>query len=76
MAVPEGTYLGWLDCRKLNLPGTPYDFFLNKANIAFNKGDAFGSGGKGFVRINFGCTKATLTEALDRMKTAIGQISG
>jgi cystathionine beta-lyase len=71
MTVPEGTYLAWLDCRQAGLPESPYDFFLKKAKIAFNKGDAFGTGGKGFVRMNFGCTKATLNEALSRMISAL-----
>jgi cystathionine beta-lyase len=71
MQVPEGTYLAWLDCRYAGLPESPYDFFLKKAKIAFNKGDSFGTGGKGFVRMNFACTRTTLNEALDRMKSAI-----
>jgi cystathionine beta-lyase len=71
MVNPEGTYLAWLDCRHAGLTENPYDFFLKKAKIAFNNGDSFGTGGKGFVRINFGCTKAVLNEALERMKTAL-----
>lgn len=73
MTVPEGTYLAWLDCRNAGLPDTPYDFFLRKAKVAFNSGESFGTGGKGFVRLNFGCTRATLNEALDRMKKALGK---
>lgn len=73
MTVPEGTYLAWLDCRNASLPDTPYDFFLRKAKVAFNSGESFGTGGKGFVRLNFGCTRATLNEALDRMKKALGK---
>jgi cystathionine beta-lyase len=76
MAVPEGTYLAWLDCRNASLLESPYDFFLKKAKIAFNKGDAFGTGGNGFVRMNFGCTKATLNEALNRMKSALENARG
>lgn len=64
---PQGTYLAWLDCRALNLPGTPYQFFLDKARVALNKGDDFGENGIGFVRINFACPRATLLEALQRM---------
>ncbi len=73
MTVPEGTYLAWLDCRNAGLPDTPYDFFLRKAKVAFNSGESFGTGGKGFVRLNFGCTRATLNEVLDRMKKALGK---
>ena len=42
MAVPEGTYLAWLDCRLLDLKPDPYNFFLNKAHVALNDGHAFG----------------------------------
>jgi cysteine-S-conjugate beta-lyase len=68
---PEGTYLAWLDCRELNLKPDPYDFFLYKAGVALNDGNAFGDNGKGFVRLNFGCPKSILTEALTRMMDSI-----
>lgn len=75
MINPEGTYLAWLDCRYAGLIENPYDFFLKKALIAFNNGESFGIQGKGFVRMNFGCTRAMLNEALERMKTALEKIS-
>lgn len=74
MVSPEGTYLAWLDCRQAGLTESPYDFFLKNAHIAFNNGDAFGTCGKGFVRMNFGCTRATLNEALGRMKSAFEKL--
>src|SRR5499433_3624976 len=71
-AAPEGTYLAWLDFREARLPDDdPYTFFLEKARVALNDGKAFGRGGSGFARLNFACPRATLTEALDRMKTAL-----
>jgi cysteine-S-conjugate beta-lyase len=76
MTVPEGTYLAWLDCRHAGINENPYDFFLKKAHIAFNSGESFGVEGKGFVRLNFGCTKAMLNEALERMITAMQKNSG
>jgi cystathionine beta-lyase len=72
MAVPEGTYLGWLDCREARLPGDDaFTFFLEGARVAFNDGAAFGAPGRGFIRLNFGCPRATLTEALERMRAAL-----
>lgn len=71
MWKPEGTYLGWLDCRELDIEVSPHDFFLKEAKVGLNDGANFGHGGKGFVRINFGCPRAFLTEGLERMKTAI-----
>ena len=72
---PEGTYLAWLDCREVGIPGNPHEFFLEQARVALNAGTVFGEGGDGFVRLNFGCPRATLTEALDRMRAAIDRIS-
>jgi len=65
---PEGTYLTWLDCRQAGIPGNPYEFFLKEARVALNDGKAFGAGGEGFVRLNLACTRATLEDALQRMR--------
>jgi cystathionine beta-lyase len=70
MAKPEGTYLAWIDCRGANLED-PYEFFLNAARVALSNGTSYGTGGQGFVRLNFGCPRATLEEALIRMKQAL-----
>lgn len=73
--VPDATYLAWLDCTALvasgRIAGSPHEFFLNRARVALNEGREFGPGGDGFVRLNFGCPRATLVEALERMKTAL-----
>jgi cystathionine beta-lyase len=71
MAKPEGTYLAWLDCREAGIEGNPFKFFLEKARVALADGAMFGSGGEGFVRLNFGCPRATLQESLERMKEAL-----
>ena len=67
---PEGTYLGWLDCREACLED-PADFFLTKAKVAMNSGSWFGSDYKQFVRINFGCPLETLQKGLDRIKGSL-----
>ncbi|MCK4315393.1 MAG: PatB family C-S lyase [Anaerolineae bacterium] len=68
---PEGTFLAWLDCREADVPGNSHQFFLERARVALNDGARFGAGGEGFVRLNFGCPRAILTEALERMRTAL-----
>ena len=70
--VPQATYLAWLDCRDAKL-GDPFEFFMQKAKVALSDGIAFGPGGEGFVRLNFGCPRSRLLEALDRMKAALSQ---
>jgi cystathionine beta-lyase len=72
---PEGTYLAWLDCREAGIPGNPHEFFLEQAQVVLNDGAVFGEGGEGFVRLNFGCPRATLTEALKRMQAAMEGLS-
>jgi cysteine-S-conjugate beta-lyase len=68
---PEGTYLAWLDCRNAGLGQSPYQFFLDRARVALNDGLAFGQAGAGFVRLNFGCPRSMLAQALDCMKSAV-----
>ncbi len=74
MAKPEGTYLAWLDCREAQLEN-PFQFFLNNAKVALNDGVSYGAGGQGFVRLNFGCPRSMLEEALLRMKQALTAVS-
>lgn len=71
--VPDATYLAWLDCRELNLEPSPFEFFMQRARVALNDGATFGPGGEGFVRLNFGCPRATLLEALERMRRALAE---
>ena len=68
---PEGTYLAWIDCRAAGIEGSPYEFFLSKAQVAFNDGKIFGTGGEGFVRMNYACSRRMLQVALQRMKQAL-----
>jgi cystathionine beta-lyase len=73
--VPVATYLGWLDCREAGIPGSPYKFFLDNAKVALSDGKAFGPGGEGFVRLNFGCPRSQLVEALERMRAALAGLA-
>ena len=75
VSVPDATFLAWLDCSELvesgKIEGPLQDFFIENGKVAFNEGTSFGPGGEGFVRLNFGCPRETLVEALERMKTAL-----
>jgi len=71
MDLPEGTYLAWLDCRGARIPGEPSEFYLQEARVALSGGAHFGPGGEGYVRLNFGCPRAMLVEALERMRGAL-----
>jgi len=50
------------------------EFFLHKAKLGLNPGIMFGPGGEGFMRMNTGCTLATLQKALDQLKAAVSTI--
>jgi len=71
MRKPDATYLAWLDCRGLELKEEAYKFFLKKAKVALNRGEDFGEGGEGVIRLNFGCSRELLTDALERMAKAV-----
>ncbi|MFI7218819.1 MalY/PatB family protein [Micromonospora maritima] len=80
---PEGTYLAWLDCTRLGVPteapaggvasdlAGPARMFLDRARVALSSGHVFGTGGTGFVRLNFATSPAVLTEAVTRMGRAV-----
>ena len=69
---PQASFLVWLDCRSLGLDHDALiDLFVNKARLALNDGEMFGPGGQGFMRLNVGCPRAILTEALTRLTTAL-----
>jgi cystathionine beta-lyase len=74
-----GTYLAWLDFGDLVRAGRvgsdPYRFLLEKAKVGLNPGRQFGLGGEAFVRLNVDCPRATLMEALLRIKAAVRQSS-
>jgi cystathionine beta-lyase len=72
-AMPEATYLAWLDCRALELAPDPQRFFLERAGVALSYGAPFGDAGKGFVRLNFATSRAILDEILERMAKALAE---
>jgi cystathionine beta-lyase len=67
IAPLEATYLAWIDVRSAHL-SNPARFFED-AGVGLQDGIEFD--GPGFVRLNFGCQRPLLQEALDRMKSAM-----
>lgn len=74
MESPEGTYLAWLDCAALGL-ANPQAYFLEHAKVAFSAGTDFGGRYGQFIRLNFGCTRATLEEAVKRLAAACARMA-
>ena len=69
LAPVEATYLAWIDVRSSNLKN-PIKFFED-AGVGLQDGIEFD--GRGFVRLNFGCARALLEKALERMATAMAR---
>jgi cystathionine beta-lyase len=65
----EATYLAWIDVGSSGLD-EPVKFFED-AGVGLQDGIEFD--GRGFVRLNFGCTRALLEKALERMAAAMAQ---
>ncbi|WP_035451933.1 MalY/PatB family protein [Alicyclobacillus herbarius] len=71
---PQGTYLVWMDFRELGLSTQELDkFCLTEARIAFDEGHIFGTGGAGFMRMNIGCPRSLVEEAVTRLRRALAQ---
>lgn len=71
-ASPEATYLAWLDCRDLGVGEDPAARFLQHGRVALEAGVRFGQNeGAGFARLNFGTSRALVTEAVRRMAAAV-----
>lgn len=74
---PEGTFLLWLDFRKLGLATDDLTAFLRgQAHWAITRGIAFGHGGAGFGRLNIACPRARLARALDDLEAALAMNAG
>lgn len=69
---PEATYLLWLDCRGLGLSDAALrDFFIKNCKLGMNPGSVFGEGGSGFMRMNIGCPRSVIIEALNSIQKNI-----
>jgi cysteine-S-conjugate beta-lyase len=71
---PEATFLAWFDCRRLGLPGSPFEFFLESAKVALSDGRDFGARGEGHVRLNFATSTEILSAILARMSHALDEV--
>jgi cystathionine beta-lyase len=72
MAHVEATYLAWIDARGLGVD-SPAALF-EQAGVGLMDGKEFGA--PGYVRLNFGCPRSLLAEALERMRRAVAGKTG
>jgi cystathionine beta-lyase len=68
----DALYLSWMDCRGLGLSAPELRrFMLTKARVWLDHGSKFGVEGEGFMRVNLGCPRATVDEAINRITSAV-----
>ncbi len=71
MIRPQASYLVFLDCRALHLNQEDLTIlFSDKAHLALNDGRMFGKPGEGFMRLNIGCPRSVLEQALRQLAEA------
>lgn len=71
LTKPEGTYLLWLDCHKLDMSDTQLKhFFVHEAGVGMSPGTLFGEGGDGFMRMNIGTPRHIIATALENIRKA------
>lgn len=70
--MPEGSYIGWLDVRALDLGERPADVILERSGVALTDGVACGEAGRGFARIILATPHPVLEEIVDRLARAFG----
>lgn len=66
----EASYLAWIDATKLPIEN-PHHFF-EEAGVGLSDGNDFGC--DKFLRLNFGCSKRLLEQAIKRMKIACSKL--
>ena len=74
LEAPAATYLAWIDASGLGLPaGQSAAAFFEAAGVGLSPGEDFMPGATDHVRLNFGCTRATLDDAIQRIAVACGR---
>ena len=70
---PEATYLIWMDFTDYGMKNDELmKFLIENTGLALNDGGRFGKSGDGWLRINIGCPRSVLEEALKRLEKAFG----
>ena len=71
----EGTYLVWVDCRRLGLSSDELAARLAaEGRVMVNSGTMYGLAGEGFVRINIACPRSRMMEGLRRLASVLERV--
>ncbi len=70
LAKPEATYLAWIDFSKTGLSNKKIrKMLVDEAGLGLSPGTVFGEGGSGFMRMNVGCPRSVVKEALEKLSS-------
>ncbi|WP_455285683.1 MalY/PatB family protein [Cupriavidus necator] len=71
----DSLYLAWMDCRELGMGAEALNkFMLTKARLWLDKGQKYGVEGHGYMRVNLGCPRSTVADAISRLTTALSSL--
>lgn len=71
----EATYLMWLNCESVEgFNESSPKLIREKTGLFLSEGRIFGRGGERCMRMNVACTKATLEDALGRLKKGVEEV--
>lgn len=74
-AIPQATYLAWIDLRPLNIDDRALqDALIKQQKVAIMPGYTYGEEGKGFIRLNAGCPRVKLEAGAERLIAAINSL--
>lgn len=73
--LPEGTYLVWLNFEHFQLSNQEIaQRLIHNGKVVLNQGTMFGPSGSQHARLNIACSKTTLLDGLERIKTAFADL--
>ena len=77
MAMPESSFMSWVNISKLGTSSEVYQYLIKEANVIVNEGTPYGKQGEGFLRVIHGAYKDEnkLMEALNRVKVALVKLA-
>lgn len=71
-AMPQATYLAWIDLRPLSIDDRELqDVLIKQQKVAIMPGYTYGEEGNGFIRLNAGCPRVKLEQGVERLTAAI-----
>ena len=77
MRMPQSAFLSWVDVSALGTSEEIVDYLVKDAKVSVNDGNAYGSRGRGHLRVIHGCywDDQTLYAALERMQKSLQKLA-